>query len=59
MLEVRRMFVAGGRVRKKACMDGNLSNTGLYKHFMTGCPEYQTNGEVQMHRMPETEGIGG
>ena len=31
---------------KKACMDGNLSNTGLYKHFMTGCPEYQTNGDL-------------
>ena len=46
MLEVRRMFVAGGRVQKKACMDGNLSNTGLYKHFMTGCPEYQTNGDL-------------
>ena len=31
---------------KKACQDGKLSNTGLYKHFMTGCPEFQQTGNL-------------
>ena len=25
---------------KKACRDRNKTNTGLYKHFMDGCPAY-------------------
>ena len=25
---------------KKACRDRNKNNTGLYKHFMDGCPAY-------------------
>ena len=27
---------------KKACLDRNNSNTGLYKHFQDGCPGYNT-----------------
>ena len=26
---------------KKACLDRNNSNTGLYKHFQDGCPGYR------------------
>ena len=32
---------------KKACIDGNSSNTGLYKHFMNGCPGDSGDGKLQ------------
>ena len=31
---------------KKACLDKDRSNTGLYKHFKTGCPADQGNGDL-------------
>ena len=32
---------------KKACNDGNSSNTGLYKHFMNGCPGNTGDGKLE------------
>ena len=32
---------------KKACLDKDSSNTGLYKHFMTGCPADNNDGKLQ------------
>ena len=32
---------------KKACLDKNSSNTGLYKHFMNGCPGDRSDGQLQ------------
>ena len=32
---------------KSACLGRNKSNTGLYKHFMEGCPEHLQTGNVQ------------
>ena len=29
---------------KKACLDQNSSNTGMYKHFQSGCPAF--NGDL-------------
>ena len=29
-------------------MDGKLINTGLYKHFLTGCPAYQLKGDLSL-----------
>ena len=29
---------------KKACLDQNSANTGLYKHFQSGCPAF--NGDL-------------
>ena len=31
---------------KKACLDKNASNTGLYKHFMNGCPADNGTGDL-------------
>ena len=31
---------------KKACLDGDSTNTGLYKHFNNGCPAYNGNGDL-------------
>ena len=31
---------------KKACLDRNNSNTGMYKHFMTGCPADKGDGDL-------------
>ena len=31
---------------KKACQEGKLSNTEMYKHLMTGCPEFQQTGNL-------------
>ena len=30
---------------KKACLDGNNTNTGLYKHFSDGCPAHAAGGQ--------------
>ena len=38
---------------KSACLGRNKNNTGLYKHFMEGCPEHITNGDVR-HLNPKT-----
>ena len=32
---------------KKACLDRDSTNTGLYKHFMTGCPADTGDGKLQ------------
>ena len=32
---------------KSACLGRKSSNTGLYKHFMEGCPEHIDNGDVK------------
>ena len=32
---------------KSACLGRNKSNTGLYKHFMEGCPEHIDKGNVK------------
>ena len=32
---------------KTACQGRNKDNTGLYKHFMQGCPEHITSGNVR------------
>ena len=32
---------------KSACLARNKSNTGLYKHFMEGCPEHLETGNVE------------
>ena len=32
---------------KSACLGRNKSNTGLYKHFMEGCPEHMDKGNVR------------
>ena len=32
---------------KTACLGRNSNNTGLYKHFMEGCPEHITSGNVR------------
>lgn len=32
---------------KTACQGRNRTNTGLYKHFMEGCPEHITSGNVR------------
>ena len=31
---------------KKACLDQNSSNTGLYKHFQNGCPAFTNSGDL-------------
>ena len=31
---------------KKACLDANSNNTGLYKHFKDGCPAYTNTGNL-------------
>ena len=31
---------------KKACLDKDSSNTGLYKHFKTGCPADKEDGDL-------------
>ena len=31
---------------KKACLDRNNSNTGLYKHFANGCPADNGSGDL-------------
>ena len=31
---------------KKACRDRNLDNTGLYKHFLNGCPADNGTGDL-------------
>ena len=31
---------------KKACLDGNNTNTGLYKHFSDGCPAHAAGGNL-------------
>ena len=31
---------------KKACRDGNMDNTGLYKHFLNGCPADNGTGDL-------------
>ena len=31
---------------KKACMDANSNNTGMYKHFMDGCPTHINTGNL-------------
>ena len=32
---------------KTACLGGNKTNTGLYKHFCDGCPTHQNTGDVR------------
>ena len=32
---------------KKACLDQNSKNTGLYKHFMEGCPGDDGSGDLK------------
>ena len=32
---------------KSACLGRKSTNTGLYKHFMEGCPEHIDNGDVK------------
>ena len=32
---------------KKACLDRNNTNTGLYKHFETGCPAHAATGNLE------------
>ena len=32
---------------KKACNDGNSAVTGLYKHFMNGCPGNTGDGNLE------------
>ena len=32
---------------KSACLGRKRDNTGLYKHFMEGCPTHLTNGDVK------------
>ena len=32
---------------KTACLGGNKTNTGLYKHFHEGCPTHQNTGDVR------------
>ena len=32
---------------KKACLDRDSTNTGLYKHFMTGCPADTGDGKLK------------
>ena len=47
---------------KKACLDRNNSNTGLYKHFRDGCPTHATTGNLNhltwtlVDRIDTTEG---
>ena len=31
---------------KKACLDKDSANTGLYKHFKTGCPADKGDGDL-------------
>ena len=35
---------------KKACRDRNSNNTGLYKHFMEGCPADNGSGDLSYLR---------
>ena len=32
---------------KKACLDCDSNNTGLYKHFKTGCPAGSGGGDLK------------
>ena len=31
---------------KKACLDRNDASTGMYKHFMNGCPRHNESGDL-------------